>query len=198
MKDVSKIILGIVASLIVISVLGLSAKALVSPTFLSTNNYGNNGAQVSQTQNTLSGNTQINTQTSPLVQGNVQEVSLKVVGSSYVLNPSVLKKGVPVRMTADINNMPGCSKGFRIPDFSVTKSIRPGDTVVEFTPDKTGTFTIACFMNMYRGTFSVTDDGSAPTGEAAKQATQVQATVAKPSGGGCTMGAGGGGCGCGG
>ena len=128
---------------------------------------------------------------------NIQTATLKVVNGIDIMTPSVFKKGIPVRITADIANMPGCSKSFTIPDFNIRKSLNANDNIIEFTPDKSGTFRMACTMNMYTGTFTVTDDGLAPTGAAAAQQAQVASAVAsKPSGGSC--GASGGGCGCGG
>ena len=87
--------------------------------------------------------------------GNVQESKLWVNGGSYVLSPSEFRKDVPVRIEADMSKMPGCSKSIVISAFGVRKTLTSGDNIIEFTPDKTGTFTIACSMNMYRGTFSV-------------------------------------------
>jgi len=47
----------------------------------------------------------------------------------------------------------GCSRDIVISSFGVRKAVSPGDNIIEFTPDKTGTINIACSMNMYRGTF---------------------------------------------
>jgi len=130
----------------------------------------------------------------------VQAATLKVARGNYVLTPSVFKKGVPIRITADIANMPGCSKSFTIPDFNIRKSLSTSDNIIEFTPDKSGTFRMACTMNMYTGSLTITDDGNAPTGIAAQQQAQAASNVASKSGGsgsGCSMGSGGG-CGCGG
>jgi uncharacterized protein len=91
--------------------------------------------------------------------GDMQMVNLKVSGAHYVMEPSVLKKGIPARLVADLSTMPGCSKAIIIPEFKVNKVVRPGDNIIEFTPDKAGTFDIACTMYMYTGKFSVTDDG---------------------------------------
>ena len=135
-----------------------------------------------------------NTPTVASTVGGVQAATLKVVGGNYVLTPSVFKKGVPIKITADIANMPGCSKSFTIPDFNIRKSLTNNDNIIEFTPDRSGTFRMACTMNMYTGTITITDDGNAPTGAAAVAAQQV---ASKPSNGG-SCGAGGGGCGCGG
>ena len=118
----------------------------------------------------------------------VQEVTLSVQGSSYLPNPIRVKKGIPVRITADIANMPGCSKSMVMPDFGIRKVVSASDNVIEFTPTQSGTFSFSCSMNMYRGTIVVEEaDGTvaANTGSAPKA----------PVG---SCGGSGGGCGCGG
>jgi plastocyanin domain-containing protein len=71
--------------------------------------------------------------------------------------------------------------------FNVRKTFTTASNTIEFTPDKTGTFNIACSMNMYRGTFSVVDSSG----------TKSNYVEPAPSGGG-SCGGSGGGCGCGG
>ena len=87
--------------------------------------------------------------------GNVQIAKLSVEGGRYILSPSEFKKNVPVRIEADISKMPGCSKSIVISAFNIRKVVSAADNSIEFTPTKTGTFNIACSMNMYRGTFTV-------------------------------------------
>ena len=87
--------------------------------------------------------------------GNAQVVKLWVEGGNYVLSPAEFKKDVPVRIEADISRTPGCSRSIVISSFNIRKTVSSGDNVIEFTPTKTGTFNIACSMNMYRGTFTV-------------------------------------------
>ena len=87
--------------------------------------------------------------------GNAQIVKLSVEGGRYILSPSEFKKNVPVRIEADISKMPGCSKSIVISAFNIRKVVSAADNLIEFTPTKTGTFNIACSMNMYRGTFTV-------------------------------------------
>ena len=93
--------------------------------------------------------------TSDSVTGNAQVVKLWVEGGNYVLSPAEFKKDVPVRIEADISRTPGCSRSIVISAFNVRKIVSESDNVIEFTPTKTGTFNIACSMNMYRGTFTV-------------------------------------------
>jgi len=127
-------------------------------------------------------------QLAPIGSDGVQEVTLSVQGGVYYPNPIVVRKGVPVRLVADIGSMPGCSKSIIIPEFGVQKTVTSSDNTIEFTRTQSGLFGFSCSMNMYRGSIVVQDaDGSvaAFTGNAAP----VRA-------GSC--GAGSGGCGCGG
>lgn len=88
-----------------------------------------------------------------------QEVSLSFKNYAYQLEPSTLTKGVPVKMIVDMNTVGGCMRDVVIPAFNVRKYVSKGDNVIEFVPTKSGTFNIACSMNMGRGTFTVEDGG---------------------------------------
>src|SRR3989344_4496749 len=130
----------------------------------------------SVTENVLTGNQE------------TQVVKLSVENGNYVITPSQLKKDVPVRIEADVSTMPGCSKAVVISAFNARKNLKDGDNALEFTPNKAGTFNIACAMNMYQGTFTVLEsDGSKPS--------YVEQKLA--AGSSCGMNNGGG-CGCGG
>lgn len=120
--------------------------------------------------------------------GEIQTVKLSVSGGNYVLEPSEIKQGVKVRLEADIKDLPGCSRSVVIPSFGVSKTFTSKSNYVEFTPDKTGTFNIACSMNMYRGTFTV-------VGEGGEKGDYVEQELSASAG---SCGATGGGCGCGG
>ena len=169
------------AVLILLVIAGLSAATLLSRNNGSTAVTGNAQAN----QNTLG--------TNQAATGEVQNVNLRVVGGNYVLEPSTLKKGVPVRMVVDTGSVVGCARDIVISAFNVRKAVKPGDNIIEFTPDKTGTINIACSMNMYRGTFVVSDDGAA--GSPSTLAAQQSAPIGNAGTGSC--GASGGGCGCG-
>ncbi len=146
------------------------------------NIFSNGGAQTNvDSKNYLAGNV-------VAASGDVQVAKIRVDGGQYIIEPSSFKKGITVRLEGDLSNMPGCSKSIVISAFNVKKSLSNGDNIIEFTPDKAGTFNIACSMNMYKGTFTVLEaDG-----------TKSSYTETAPSGG-HTCGGSGGGCGgCGG
>ena len=118
--------------------------------------------------------------------GDVQVIKMHVENANYILEPNIVKKGLPVKIEADITKMPGCSKSVVISAFNIRKTLTAQDNIIEFTPDKAGTFNIACSMNMYRATFTVLESDGTKSNNVEPQTT----------GGSC--GGGGGGCGCGG
>jgi|SRR3989338_54988 len=154
-----------------ITIIGIIVLVVLAAGFVSVKS-----GSVETTNNILSGNQE------------AQIVELSVQNGQYVMNPSELKKNVPVRIEADVSSMPGCSKAVVISAFNARKNLNDEDNTLEFTPDKAGTFNIACAMNMYKGTFTVLEnDGSNP----------VYVEQKLPTGSSCGMN-GGGGCGCGG
>ena len=115
---------------------------------------------------------------------NIQIVKLHVEGGKYILEPDTVKTGFPVRIEADISRMPGCSKSIVMPGFNIRKVVNENDKFIEFTPEKAGTFNIACSMNMYKGTLIVLDSNGA-------KSTYVEKPLT--NGGSCKST----GCGCG-
>jgi hypothetical protein len=85
----------------------------------------------------------------------VQEVTIIVAGG-YEPSEVRLKKGIPARLRFIRKDTGGCSEQLIIPDFGV-KQVLPGltETVVEFTPDKVGSFPFTCGMRMLKGTLVV-------------------------------------------
>lgn len=117
----------------------------------------------------------------------VQVVKLSVLGGNYVLSPSSLKKGVPVRLEAD-SSVSGCARSIVISAFNVRKTVSASNNVIEFVPDKAGTFNIACSMNMYRGTFNVLDESGGSAKYVEPKTASVSATCSSNGAGGCGCG----------
>ncbi len=179
---IKKYIIGM-AILIIVLVFGFSAKNIMA-----TNNFGAGTYYTNNPSNDLgsNGNNVVN-----IPAGGVQNAKLALVDFSYKLTPNKLVKGVPVRVEVDAATLSGCMVNVVIRDFNVRKTIRPGDNIIEFTPDKTGTFWITCSMGMGPGSFEVVNSDGTSNPNA-----KIQATAPKLAGGSCT--ANGGGCGCGG
>jgi len=88
----------------------------------------------------------------------IQAVKLTVgEKGDYVVTPSKLVKGVPVKMDVDLQSVKGCARTVVIGAFNVKKTVKQDDSVIEFTPSKAGTIDIVCGMNMVKGTFTVAE-----------------------------------------
>ena len=87
-----------------------------------------------------------------------QEVRSEFPGGRYT--PVIVQVGIPVRwvITAAENEINGCNNRFQIDGYEGQVSLRPGETVVEFTPGETGVIRYACWMNMIVSTITVVDD----------------------------------------
>jgi hypothetical protein len=128
------------------------------------------------------------------IQNGIQEVTLSLSRGNYVVAPSTLKAGVPVKMTVDLTTVTGCTTDIVIPALGVRKRVSPGDNVITFTPIQTGTIKMSCSMGMAQGSFAVVAEQGQ---EKQYQTAPAPQTQNIPSGGSCGMKAGSGGCGCG-
>lgn len=122
----------------------------------------------------------------------VQEVRMTQDGSGYSPNEFTIEKGKKVKWIINSTNPFSCASSIVMPKYGISKYLKKGENIIEFTPTELGQIPFSCSMGMYRGVFNVVLSGSATLNSAPKQNT-----AALPSGGGC--GGGGGGCGgCGG
>jgi plastocyanin domain-containing protein len=85
----------------------------------------------------------------------IQVVKMYTVGGNYVFEPNVVQKDVLVRLEADMSRMPGCSRSVVSPALGIRKIFTASSNIVEFIPTQSGTFGVACSMNMYRGSLIV-------------------------------------------
>jgi plastocyanin domain-containing protein len=87
-----------------------------------------------------------------------QQVKLTVdPKGGYVVTPSTVTKGVPVKMEVDLESVKGCARTVVIDAYKVKKTVKEGDTTIDFTPTKAGPVQVVCGMNMVKGSFTVTD-----------------------------------------
>ena len=87
----------------------------------------------------------------------VQLVKLSFDDKGYVVTPSTVTKGVPVKMDVDLDTVKGCMRTVVIDAFNVKQTVKAGATTIEFTPTKTGPIQIVCGMNMGKGQFTVVE-----------------------------------------
>jgi plastocyanin domain-containing protein len=88
---------------------------------------------------------------------NVQLVKLSFDDKGYVVTPSTVTKGVPVKMDVDLDTVKGCMRTVVIEAFNVKQTVKSGATTIEFTPTKSGPIQIVCGMNMGKGQFTVAE-----------------------------------------
>lgn len=91
----------------------------------------------------------------PISLAQVQEISSKITRYGY---PAItVKAGIPVKWTlsADKGALNGCNSALVIPEYNIQKALEVGDNIIEFTPERTGTFTYTCWMGMIRSTIQV-------------------------------------------
>jgi sulfite exporter TauE/SafE len=94
--------------------------------------------------------------TSAPIENGVQQVTIDVQSRGYTASATVLKKGVPVRLTMVTHGSLGCSRAFTIPEFNISKILPlTGTDTIEFTPEHSGTLVYSCSMGMYTGAFTV-------------------------------------------
>lgn len=95
-----------------------------------------------------------------VVKGDVQEVAIDLKPSSYA--PIVVQKGIPVKFNirATAENINGCNGTVVIPAYNVDVALKPGDNIIEFTPDQSGTIPYTCWMGMVSSSIQVVDDVS--------------------------------------
>ena len=86
-----------------------------------------------------------------------QAVKLTFDDKGYVVTPSTVTKGVPVKMEVDLTTVKGCMRTVVINAFNVKQTVKEGATTIEFTPSKSGKIEIICGMNMGKGSFTVAE-----------------------------------------
>ncbi len=98
---------------------------------------------------------QENAKASPQPLQQIQEIASKLTPYGY---PAItVKAGIPVKWTisAGKSSLNGCNSALQIPEYKIEKALEVGDNVIEFTPERTGTFTYTCWMGMIRSTITV-------------------------------------------
>ena len=99
------------------------------------------------------GNRQMDT--TPTINGNVQEISMKVTRYGYEPQNLTIKAGVPVRWKVDGTGATGCTSIMTIPALNVSQALQNGENIIEFTAPQKGQLAFMCSMGMVRGSFNV-------------------------------------------
>ena len=87
--------------------------------------------------------------------GGVQLIESTLMPRQY---PTItVQAGTPVRWTieAPARSINGCNEIMFIPEYELVHEFTEGENVIEFTPQRTGTFPYSCWMGMIRGSIVV-------------------------------------------
>lgn len=95
----------------------------------------------------------------------VQTVKMEQTTYGYNPNKFSITVGVPVKWVINSKDSFSCASSLVVPKLNIQKTLREGENIIEFTPDKVGRIMFSCFMGMYNGFFDVTESG----GEATKE-----------------------------
>lgn len=108
------------------------------------------GAKIVASENGV----EINDPNVKLVDG-VQIVKMDVVARGYSPNRFTIRAGVPVRWEIRGVNTYGCQSVLQFPALNITKYIKQGENIIEFTAQGEGQMPFHCAMGMYTGSFTI-------------------------------------------
>jgi sulfite exporter TauE/SafE len=120
-----------------------------------------------------------------VAENGVQVVSIDLKPNGYA--PIVVQKGIPVKfiINAAAENINGCNNAIIIPKYNIQKALEPGENIIEFTPEETGTIPYSCWMGMIGSSIKVVDDLGAVTPDDLKAAEAGTVTGGGCGGGSC-------------
>ncbi|MDR0562119.1 MAG: sulfite exporter TauE/SafE family protein [Spirochaetaceae bacterium] len=96
----------------------------------------------------------------PVIENGVQHISSALSAGRY---PAItVQQGIPVRwtITAPQGSINGCNNRMIIREYGIEYRFKPGENVIEFTPDKTGKFPYSCWMGMIRSSITVVSEAA--------------------------------------
>lgn len=93
----------------------------------------------------------------------IQEIAITVDGG-YEPSHVVVNAGQPVRLNFLRRDKSSCLEEVRLPEFHIAQELQLNQlTAIEFKPDKPGTYTFTCGMNMFRGAIEVQPTDATPS-----------------------------------
>jgi hypothetical protein len=89
------------------------------------------------------------------VENDVQVVRSTLMSGRY---PAIeVRADMPVKWIIDApqGSVNGCNGRLQIPEYGITHTFEIGENIIEFTPERTGTFPYSCWMGMIKSTITV-------------------------------------------
>lgn len=91
----------------------------------------------------------------PKENSEVQIIRMTESGRGYTPNQLTVVNGRPVRWIIDAKAPYSCASSLIVPSLKISKQLKPGENIIEFTPTKSGVIPFSCSMGMYTGTITV-------------------------------------------
>lgn len=93
-----------------------------------------------------------------LIYKDYQEVKINLSYGSY--DDIIVQKGKKVKLIINVPKkcLTGCNNVIMINEFNIKKELNVGENIIEFTPDKVGTYSMNCWMNMITNNIKVIDN----------------------------------------
>jgi len=86
---------------------------------------------------------------------NEQIVRMSVTNRGFEPNTFKIKQGMPVKWIINGVDVSGCTNTIIVPSFDISKNLRYGENVIQFTPQEKGEIAFSCGMGMVRGKFII-------------------------------------------
>lgn len=106
------------------------------------------------------------------IQDGIQYVSTELEPGGY--SPIIVQKGIPVKWTIKVekDDLNGCNNPVTIPQYNKQIELKTGDNLIEFTPEKEGSFIYTCWMGMISSRIKVVEDISKVSDEDVQKETE--------------------------
>jgi sulfite exporter TauE/SafE/copper chaperone CopZ/plastocyanin domain-containing protein len=116
----------------------------------------------------------------PVIENGVQLVNASLSGGRY---PAItVQQGIPVKWTinAPAGSINGCNNRMIIREYGIEYRFKPGENVIEFTPERMGRFPYSCWMGMIRSSITVVAEGEPALVEAESDLNPFPAGISIP------------------
>ncbi len=89
------------------------------------------------------------------VESGTQILRMEQSSRGYSPKNFTIKKGVPVKWIIKSLDNYSCASSIVVPTLNISRTLSPGENIIEFTAQKAGIIKFSCSMGMYAGTINV-------------------------------------------
>jgi sulfite exporter TauE/SafE/copper chaperone CopZ len=106
----------------------------------------------------------------PALSGGSSNIAVAKAGMQFVSSsagpnsyePIIIQRGSPVTWTISVSasDLNGCNSTLTVPAFDIRRKLQPGENIIEFMPEQSGSIVFTCWMGMISSVIKVVDDMS--------------------------------------